>query len=290
MHPVTATSDHYLQTIAWNTFSVQVPKGWTPVTIFKDYLLFEENGSPNAAMRWIRIDNPPGPDNILKNLSKSKKFALHGTWELPQSLKDTLPELDLAGFIWSENRFQGQGILAVHRLKGWIVLLQIYDPSLLESPLPASLLGSIDFSGQDSPTDYALFDISLQVPPLYTLHRYSFFPGKFELEFLHKHCRLCFYRFKPAAVLLQHQTLHDWGQQMAGALPHLPGIQGERQEWESRQQGVKKYFSLMQGKPTHQWLEITHYPEKNCLLGLRYQGRLQPRSFLDEIRLTFRPR
>ncbi|WP_028579661.1 hypothetical protein [Desulfogranum japonicum] len=282
--------DDTLQNLAWNSLSFKAPNEWTPVTVFRDYLLLEKDGFPDVALRWLQINTPPAPEKILDKMAKSKRFSLHSPWILPHTFRESLPQLDLTGFYWSENRFQGHGILAINRLKGWIVLLQIYNPELLESSLLISLLASIHFSGKDGPTDYALFDIALQTPPRYTLHTYRFLPGKFELNFSYKKSRLFFSRFKPAEILLKDHSLQNWGHQLAGSLQPLENQQANRQTWEDKRLGLQKVFAFLQQKPAHKWLELTHHRENNCILGVEYNGSVQPESFFDAIRESFHPR
>ncbi|PIE57330.1 MAG: hypothetical protein CSA33_08655 [Desulfobulbus propionicus] len=277
------------QIIAWNGIAFQTPENWTPVTVFQDYLLFEQGGQPNLGIRWLRSANPLLPEEILNNLVQSNHFALHGSWSVPQPLQDALPDVKLVGFIWSENRFQGQGLVAMHPSAGWSILLQMYDPLLMASPIPAALLRTIRFSGEDMPTDYALFDISLQVPPSYILRRHSFLPSQFQLEFSDNKSRLFFYRFKPATVFLQNQTLYQWGQQIAGDLPAQESKDRHKQIWEARLTGTRKYLTMLRRKPLHQRLELSLYTEKNCILGIGYHGPPCQDGFLNELYARFSP-
>ncbi len=196
--------------LAWNGLRFFVPESWEPVRLGRDYLGLESQAGPVMEARW-RVDagNLDPADVARRMFSRSPNPCRIDDEAVPPSWLAALAGRKNVAFA-IPGYPSSRGVATLCRHCGTLVVLRFFDASEgrggVGEDLAREVLESlVDHSGPD--TEFALYGIRLSVPGGYRLQRFSFKPGRFDLEFSGPGRTLAFSRFAPADVVLGREDL-----------------------------------------------------------------------------------
>ena len=269
---------------------MEVPPGWQPKVILASYLLFEYEQQPVFEIKWqqARGRHQAGRilDKIAARLGKDDRLE---PWDLPDQLQQTLDAFTATGFRLTVGSRRHHGIILYCSSCGRTSLLQFYDHPLNDR---ATLCRLLDTFTDHPPGDrqlWSIFDICASLPVQADLQSHEFVPGRYVLRFRLHSSDIFLYRFKPAKILLQSQTMESLGASLAdcGAPVHR-GSDGVT--WWRRSRGAARLASWLRRQPAWCWLNLRHIPEYNVIMGVRGEGRGKcDREGLESISRSFAP-
>ncbi len=196
--------------LAWNGLRFLVPESWEPVRLGRDYLGLESQTGPVMEARWrVGAGNLDPGDVARRMFNRSPNPCRIDDEAVPPSWLTALAGRKNAAFaIPGYPASRGVATLCHHC--GTLVVLRFFEASEglggVGEDLAREVLASlVDHGGTD--TEFALYGIRLAVPGGYRLQRFSFKPGRFDLEFSDPGRTLAFSRFAPADVVLVEEDL-----------------------------------------------------------------------------------
>lgn len=196
--------------LAWNGLRFLVPESWEPVRLGRDYLGLESPAGPVMEARWrVGAGNLDPGDVTRRMFSRSPNPCRIDDEAVPPSWLAALAGRKNVAFAIPGDP-SSRGVATMCRRCGTLVVLRFFDASEgqggVEEDLAREVLASlVDHDGPD--TEFALYGIRLSVPGGYRLQRFSFMPGRFDLEFSGPGRTLAFSRFAPADVALGREDL-----------------------------------------------------------------------------------
>ncbi|NMC50727.1 MAG: hypothetical protein GYA47_15075, partial [Desulfovibrio sp.] len=196
--------------LAWNGLRFLVPESWEPVRLGRDYLGLESPAGPVMEARWRGGAGNLDPGDVARRMfSRSPHPCRIDDAAVPSSWLAALAGRKNAAFAISGYP-PSRGVASLCRHCGTLVVLRFFDTSEgrggVAEGLAREVLDSLaDHDGPD--TEFALYGIRLAVPGGYRLQRFSFKPGRFDLEFSGPGRTLAFSRFAPADVVLGREDL-----------------------------------------------------------------------------------
>lgn len=255
--------------IGWDGIVLKIPVDWHPATIYKNYLLFEDQYQPIFALKWQRIKGRFEAERILNKLQKSLGQSELTPWITPASWNTQLKPFLHQGFHWQGQANGGIGLLLYCSTTQRALLLQFYQEENKAEILGALLLANLQTQQKSSLQLWSMFDISIRLNPEAKLSKHSFLPGSFRLQFQLNDLELTYYRLKPAAELLRHKSLSDLGKSLAGnALLQAQGRE-DSALWRRDPNKLYSLLARLRRKPAASKTRLWHIPERNVILGLK---------------------
>lgn len=277
-------SDQILQKeIGWNGIRFRVPRDWEVGKIGTHYLLLEDEFTPVMEIKWGQIKGSFSHDTHLRRLStlRKKRFVESvSKIPLPSGWKKALANFKATGFSWRGTALGGVGVILYCRTCQKASLIQFYhdDAGELKSIYPI-ILASYNDHPQDEQVIWSVFDIRALIPRQFQLLRHQLNPGRFELSFESKGQQITLYRWGPASVLLDHQSLAEFARTMINFSEDGQNtvIQSDRRvvEWKTSAPFSmwKRGLWRMRNKHPFQQCRIWHSRGKNRILGVKAYGK-----------------
>lgn len=280
--------------MAWNGIRFMAPVNWQVGTIGTRYLMLEEESGPVLEIKWARIKGAFSHKAHLHRLA-----TLHGRnlgkavreSPLPPGWKKALGGYSAKAFSWHGKTVSGKGVILYCPTCQNATLIQFYhrDASKAEN-VSERLLASLRDHRQDNQVVWSVFDIRATIPNTFHLVRQRFEPGIFELEFMSKGQKVTLYRWGPASILLCDRDLVQFARAMlhiSQVEPRSLSLAGRKAvEWNVTPPPSRwaHLWGRMKAKPSFQWYRLWHLEEKNCIFGVRIEGkRPLDTPFLDRI-------
>lgn len=261
-----------MRLIGWDGIRLNIPVNWHPVAVYTDYLLFEEHYQPVCGLKWRQIKGQFDPSRILKKLQKSLIGAELHPWRIPQSWQPHLSAFTHQSFSWQGEEESGYGLLLYERVSERVLLVQLYDLENTQIPIITKILESLHIQQQGEKHLWSMFDIRLHLPIEAHLKEHEFLPGSFRLRFSLGDHILTYYRFKPAAELLKHQTLSQFGRNIAGKAALLQTDEPSMAGWQKDGGFRLKILARLRRQTTCSTTRLWQIDEENVILGLKVQG------------------
>lgn len=261
---------------AWNGISFRAPPEWEVGQIGRRYLLLETLHGPQLEIKWASVKGRFSMKRQLKRLAGMQDRAIRKAFQvcpIPEEWADALEGFSATAFLWEATHVRGQGLLLFCPQCRTATLIQFYSTKEGQSDTVApSLLRSFRDHGH---TRLAVFDIRAELPEGVLLEAYRFNAGEFELTFRgHRH-RYTLYRWGPAAVLLEGQSLSDF----VTSRLNMTGLETLTDD-DTRLEGHglvfpslgRRLWNRLRKVPSFRWMQFWHDQEKNKLLGLDISG------------------
>ena len=280
--------------MAWNGIRFMAPVTWQVGTIGTHYLVLEEESGPILEVKWGRVKGAFSHEAHLHRLG-----ALHGKnlgkvvgeLPLPPEWEKALGGYHARGFSWRGKTMSGKGAILYCPICQNATLIQFYRRDALKAEHASDrLLASFRDHRQDNQVVWSVFGIRATIPNTFRLVRQRFEAGIFELEFTARGQRIALYRWGPASVLLSDRDLARFARAMLPIPkeePHPLRVAGSKAvEWNVRPTPSRwaHVWGRMRARPPFQWTRLWHLEEKNCIFGVRIEGkRPLDTPFLDRI-------
>lgn len=286
------------KTIAWNGIKFATPVHWHPTVVLHNHLVFEADYLPIFEIKWQLGKRVPSAPAIIKQLQKSQNIHIQ-RWNVLTDWLELLQSYHLDGFRWGGDEpdsYNGYGLLLIDEARGLAIILQFHNLKehhlSLFTPLLASLIHQKGVP--DTPLDWSIFDIQVQLPAAAQLKSHEFFPGNYSLVFTFEKNHLALMRFKPAKELLRNTCLVDFGNQLTKNELHLHDEDEtdyfHSATWLYEAQGRKRLLRKLKRQPGCRMLQLTHHVAENVILGVQMEG--SSRIIFDTTHLissTFKP-
>ncbi|KUG29322.1 hypothetical protein ASZ90_000774 [hydrocarbon metagenome] len=209
--------------LAWNGLRLAVPEGWEPARLGRDYLGLESPDGPVMEIRFTRRPERLAPQEVVRRmLKKSPGEVAVGPETVPRDWLSAMPGRDSVGFDCGGLPVS-RGVASLCRTCGTLVVARFFPAGEGDGGAMArEVLASIRDHGRDGPP-FELYGIRLEPPQGMGLTRFSFKPGRFDLEFSGPGRTLGYSRLAPADVLLAGGDLAAF----AGKHLSIPGVKLE---------------------------------------------------------------
>jgi hypothetical protein len=282
--------DPYWKDIAWNGLFFRIPPAWEIGRIGLRYLLFEDDAGPVFELKWQPVKKGFSFDVHLKRLgaaySRKRGIDLKPA-TLPEQWREALVGFEARFFLWGSGSATGQGAVLFCETCRTAHLLQFLRRDIVRNKrLCLGILRSFgDHPAGDEGGErlWAIYDIRAKVPCEYQLQRYRFTPGAFELAFSGpRREALSLFRWGPASVLLEHQSLRRFLDRQVPWVGPLPEMEPQRDNGSVRLEGalyaglVEKWRLWLLRRPLYGWLEAAHHDHTNRILAVSAIGRHPP--------------
>lgn len=193
--------------LAWNGLRLRVPAPWEPARLGRDYIGLESPDGPVMEVRFTRRPDRLPPEEVVRRmLRKNAGEVTTGAGMVPESWLSALAGRDNVGFDCGGLPVS-RGVASLCRTCGTVAVIRFFPAG--EGPggtVAREVLASLRDHGTGQ-ADFELFGIRLTPPAGMELARFSFKPGRFDLEFTAPGLTLGFSRFAPADVLLAGEDL-----------------------------------------------------------------------------------
>lgn len=199
---------------AWNGISFKAPDSWSLETIGKNHLFYSNGSEPVLELKWGPVRGSFSHKKQLK-LLKSKQHSRSGknikSAPLPKGWKKALSAYDASCFTWQSRQTKAVGVIVHCPECKNAALIQFFGQNMDSlDPGLEKLLSSYRDHFPDNVTPWKMYDIKAMVPQSFTLKRYIFNAGQFEIEFFKKKARLVLYRWGPASIILNKTNLDEF--------------------------------------------------------------------------------
>ena len=272
--------------IAWNGLEFDVPAGWEPVKIGRNYLMFDDETGPKMEVKWNRVKGSFSHKASLRKLGAAHTRALRKKLafsQLPSAWQQALGGYEASGFSWQSTTVKGKGVILYCPGCKNATLIQFLQA---ESALPEALGERILASFADHPANgtvrWSLFDIRVDLPRDMQLKRHRFYTGAFELEFTLNKNTFGLHRWAPANALLQNIGLHGFTEQWAArycvekfAL-QTDGEFALTAVVPQTTPNILRRFLHFRRKAQLQFIRVWHVEDRNRILAVRVDGFRMP--------------
>jgi hypothetical protein len=206
--------------LAWNGLRLRVPPDWEPARLGRDYLGLESPDGPVMEVRFTRRPERLAPEEVVRRmLKKSPGEVTVGPEIVPGDWLAALSGRDSVGFDCGGVPVS-RGVASLCRECGAVVVVRFFPAGEgAGGAVAREVLASVRDHGRRE-VDFELYGIRLKTPAGMELARFSFKPGRFDLEFSAPGRSLGFSRFAPAGVLLSGGDVAAF----AGRYLDLPGL------------------------------------------------------------------
>jgi hypothetical protein len=233
-------------------------------------------------MRWKRGEDRVGLERTIRR--RIERYARDGV-QLHRSqppsgwLQDREgQEAEWTFLEWQRQPDFGMEIVRACSVCGMVCIFRVHLPGDAACrrtdgwPRMESVLRSFSDHVHPEGIRFSLYDIDLLVPEDFRLHRFSFQPGSFELQFYADHGNIRYHRWAPAGMLLQGKPLECFGSTVCGPArwrrlhvrPDEEVVLGDVQP-----QGWLERIRL---RPGDRWFCLKYDRTTDRLLGIRYAG------------------
>lgn len=242
--PFFASPTHLL---GWQGLTATLPENWNLASFGggaeAGNLRVDDEDGPRLEIRWEQPKNSVDLDKSLRSFleqlekrarKEKKNFELVPDARVVSKHRKRKEHLQSFGWVGEEEDIAGQGWGVLWKCAdcGRVVLSHVIGRGT-ENPdkikrLANEILSSLECHGQGGWQTWSLFDLQLDVPIEFELERAKLLTGRIELEWLRPNApsvfdvlgwapppqRLAVWRFAPANVLLESETLDEWTQRV----------------------------------------------------------------------------
>ncbi|MEF3697176.1 hypothetical protein [Desulfolutivibrio sp.] len=207
--------------LAWNGLRLRVPQGWEPARLGRDYLGLESPDGPVMEVRFTRNAGKAAPVDVVRRMLKKSAVAVEiSDNAIPRDWLAALSGRENAGFSCAGTPVS-RGVASLCRTCGALMVVRFFPAGEEDDGAVArEVLASIRDHGREG-ASFELYGIRLTPPEGMGLTRFSFQPGRFDLEFSGPGRTLGYARFAPADVLLAGGDVAAF----AGKQLSVPGVQ-----------------------------------------------------------------
>ncbi len=265
--------------IAWNGLSLQTPEDWEIATIGKNYLMLGTAHEPKMEIAWT-VSNKLSRKRCLAKLKKlvqnEAKNASVDSWVLSQDMLFALSSYEIKSFFWKNSQRSCYGLILFCLSCNRVSMIQLYqkvgDRKPLFSFLPEMLSSYKDHS-EEGFQKLAVYDIKALIPENLMVKSYKFVPGFMEISFTGNKQAITFYRWSPAAILLEGRSLEAFG-----SLLSFHKSSASKKVWDDKRIGWEKerpvslWKRLISRSHTNYRLHIRHFPEANRILAVKEES------------------
>ena len=270
--------------VAWNGIRLSVPRQWDIGQIGTRHLILEDSAGPVMEVKWGPVKGHFSHKAHLKRLAASRsgrnksRFA---EWFLPPPWEKALTNFETRGFLWQTDGTSGRGAILFCRACRNATLIQFMGQNSTEQEKVAlKILKSYRDHQEDSRINWSIFDIKAELPETTKLLRYRFEAGRYELAFEDGPQHIHLHRWAPAAAILGEQNLFWFSHtipEFAAAAPPLSADDNSQSiEWHISPAGSwPRAIRRLKVKPSYFWFRLWHEEDKNRILGVRAESKLQ---------------
>jgi len=269
---------------AWAGITLMIPAGWETSQLDHGYALLEYQYRPVLELKTATIRGRFSFQRHLNQLTRSGHKRLSPQLELtswPPEWPKFPAAAEVQTFTWQGAHIGGQGLLVYCHHCHRATLIQFFDHGDRgRDAIPRVLASFKDHDTQPAPT-LAVYDIQATLPGRFTLTRFQFDAGRFELVFGHSRETVTLWRWSPADLILER-----CGKKLArlvldnGLLPSAvlveDGRPGDRSmEWQWQPKDYRHRLRTFFGKRTQRpgcALRIWHRPDTNRILAVRAEA------------------
>ena len=281
--------DSQWQEIGWNGLVVQLPATWQPTVIYPAYLFFEHEGKPVFEIKWQNVRGRFSAEKALGQIQESlPKETRLNKWDLPEDLRQLVSSFTAEGFQLQQDNYLGHGLVLFCPACKQATLLQWYIETGKNRSLLVHILGSLKDHSETQEQLWSLYDIRAWLPADALLRSHEFLPGKYTLSFDYKGVVLTLYRYKPAAVLLEKESISEFGSKFMETKPMDEG--NGWATWQTKAEGINLLLAKLRRKPLWNWMRLWHDPEHNVILGVKAEGKYSTKhDWLGKICNDYKP-
>ncbi len=275
---------HGFREIGWNGVRVSVPADWQTDRLDRQYILLEQDGFPVMEAKWDRIKGKFSAEKHLKRLRSIHRKQPTGRqevlpWKVPRNWSEVLPFYHVTGFQWQGKLLSGKGLILFCKACGCATFLQFYQQRSAEynhcKPFDyTKVLSSFQDHQKNGFRLWSVYDIRLELPDCFEFVRHSFVPGALELVFETGDCRVSFFRWSPASIILSENDLAGLARKMFSFefREIIPEWDPDHQSLELMSipsQGLwKKWRQKLCRKRMFKWAKLRHISEANRILAV----------------------
>ncbi len=273
-----------LKNISWNGVTTRVPDHWEISRIHRDYLLFEDDGRIVFEIRWgdsgMRARFDRVQRRLIRRLNQGRRVSV-SSMPVPASWPDLSGGFETAGYAWQAADEAGCGLILACRECRRVTAMQFHRPvSEVDHRWVKAMLEAFADHSTNDRCRWEIFDIRATVPSALGLNTYRFHPGRFEIHFSDRRSDLIFYRWSPASVYLEGESLTQLARRLiagpetgewtpmrigdhAGARWMSPSPSGHRRAW----------MAGLTGRPRRACRSLWHDAHRNRLMGVAFTSR-----------------
>jgi len=269
---------------AWAGIALTIPRGWETAQLGQGYALLEYQFRPVLELKTATIRGRFSFQHHLKQLTRSgqkRSFPQLKLTSRPPEWPEFPATAEVQSFTWQGAHIGGQGLLVYCRHCHRATLIQFFKHGDRgRDAIPRVLASFKDHDTPPGPT-FAVYDIQATLPARFTLARFQFDAGRFELVFSHSRETVSLWRWSPADVILER-----CGKKLArvvldnGLLPPAvfdeggqPRDRGLEWQWQPKdyRSRLRHIFGKRTQRPGHA-LRIWHRPDSNRIFAVRAEG------------------
>jgi hypothetical protein len=272
---------HGAKPFAWAGIALTIPAEWETGYLGDGYALLEYRFRPVLEIKTATIRGRFSFQRHFKELARSGQNKSTP----PLTLTSPPPEwpafstrMDVQHFTWQGEHIGGRGLLIYCQDCHKATLIQFYDHGNHRlAATPAVLASFQDHTTGSGPT-VAVYDIQATLPERFTLTRFQFDAGRFELIFGYSREIVTLWRWSPADVILERSGKNlSRVAQDNGLLPPTAIVKdgrpidgGMEWQWQAKdyRSRLRRFFRQRAQQPGHA-LRIWHCPDTNRILAVR---------------------
>ncbi|MDW7771555.1 MAG: hypothetical protein SCH71_01570 [Desulfobulbaceae bacterium] len=267
------------QETAWDGVMLQLPRNWQPTVVHKSYLFFEQEGEPAFAIKWEQVRGRFSAHRILDRLQHSLQpsHSVLRPWNMREEMPETAQDFSATGFQYQHGAATCLGILLFCPRCRRATLLQHYTTDAGDRNILHHILQSFRDHHNGPERLWSMYDIRARLPAKAELQSHEFLAGRYTLSFTLEQKNIRLYRFKPAAALLNDQSLQEFGALLAGDAVCIDNQNNRIATWEFTASGFDRLAALLGRKSGWIWLQLRIIEEKNAILAVKGEGS----SYID---------
>jgi len=268
---------------AWAGLALSIPKEWETSQLDHGYALLEYQYRPVLELKTATIRGRFAFQRHLKQLARPNHKRPAPLLELtawPPAWPVFPATAEVQTFSWQGAHIGGQGLLVYCHHCHRATLIQFFEHGDGgRDVIPRVLASFKDHDIQPAPT-LAVYDIQATLPERFTLARFQFDAGCFEVVFGHSRETVTLWRWSPADVILercakkltrvvQNNSLLPSAVLVEDGRPRDRGMEWQWQPMDYRSR--LRHFLSKHTHPGHA-LRIWHRPDTNRILAVRAEG------------------
>lgn len=283
-NPTMPHSGRDAKPFAWAGIALTIPRGWETGQIGQGYALLEYQFRPVLELKTATIRGRFSFQRHLKQLARSVQARPAPQLRLtsrPPEWPEFPPTAEVQTFAWQGAQIGGRGLLYYCHHCHRATLIQFFergDRGL--AAIPRVLASFRDHETPPDPT-FAVYDIQGTLPTRFTLTRFQFDAGRFELVFGHSQETVTLWRWSPADVILERcgkklaRVVQDNGLLPPAVLVEDGRPRDRAMEWQWPPKDYRSRLRSIIGQrapqPGHA-LRIWHRPDTNRIFAVRAEG------------------
>lgn len=269
---------------AWAGIALTIPKEWETSQLDHGYALLEYQYRPVLELKTATIRGRFSFQRHLKQLARSGHKRSSPQLKLtsrPPAWPQFPANAEVQTFTWQGAHIGGQGLLVYCHHCHRATLIQFFahgDGG--RDAIPRVLASFKDHDTQPAPT-LAVYDIQATLPERFSLTRFQFDAGRFELVYGHSRETVTLWRWSPANVILERcgkkldRVVRDNGLLPPAVLVEDGRPRDRAMEWQWQPKDyrsrLRTFFGKRTQRPGHA-LRIWHRPDTNRILAVRAEG------------------